>query len=712
MAVPISKELLYTQVLGITRHECPPDHYRLLGLNQFEQDAEVIRQAIGQRTGQIQRALRGGDADAMIRHIHEVGNVLLSPHLKQAYDGMLLQQSMGASTGDAIRSASASQDDYQLRPSAPPVPAAYPARAPQFGQRPEPQAADPSEGTAPRTMPGKKKVASSAASKPVKRRSVIRVPIWVRVVVISGFIAAHGAIYWYAYDYINRPTEETVVTQAGIGDSGGARPEAPNTNKGATPLPRDTNRIKPPPASVTPSRGTSNDSQGNSSTPGILVRGGTSPKPTVSKPRNVATSSPGSELSAIPDTSVSPGMPTSNIPEPAPVVRKPFDTFEPYIGLPERTAATSTPEGAVVLGQIQGDAAAEVELELESSVVDLAGKLFRVASLPTGADTDQDRHWDVTVIDPGTGNVGGGSSVAHLLTDDEGHLKFHWDLEAEGSAADQLQNAMLLCSHSEDTHVMALRKPTFLPSVGMDLTSKKLESSVPLASPPLADSIRLEFTLAKASLSATAEPTNRIVPPSENMSFTIEDADSLVEGELLIASKQEADSQLSVTVVPRYRQSDSRKYAPLEHESLVQQIARLQRLLSKDAADLAAAHTNLPGHYANLQKLKATRPRNNDEAGAKARTALQIEGYIKKCESAIRAKTRTMPSSYDALNRIIAAARVARELHTKAEIEYRVFAETPSGPLVLAEAKRSEQLETGEDEFAFLDNTPGPAGIW
>lgn len=712
MAVPVSKDQLYTQVLGIPHHECPPSHYRLLGLNQFEQDPALIRQAVQQRMGQIQYALRGPDAESMIRHVQEVGNVLLSPHLKQAYDGMLLQQSMGGSPPPG----SPRQNEYDLKPSPPPPPA-YRAPQPMSASEPAYGGTSPTSQparTAPGAKRGKKGALGSSSRRSLKRRSIIRVPIWVRVVVIGGFLAAHGAIYWYAYDYINAPSQETNVAEAGTPANVASQPADPSANQAGTPLPRDKERITPPPANITPGR---NPSAGNSVAPGILSPSGNGLRRSVPTPQPVATTSSGPAPRMNSAADLSPGMPTSGtsepaISEPAPVVRKPFDTLEPYVGLPERSAATSTPEGAVVLGQIQGDAAAEVELELESSVVDLAGKQFHVATHPSENESEQQRHWDVTLFAPGAGSSGESKSVAHLHTDDEGQLKFHWDLEAEGAEADQLQNALLLCSHSEDSHVMALRKPTFLPSVALDLTSKKLESAVPLIAPPLAESIRLEFSLAKTPLTATAEPTDRVVPPSENMSFIMGDSDDLVEGELLISSKQESDHQLSVTVIPRYRQADSRKYSPLEHESLVQQIARLQRLLSDDAVDLAAAYTNLPNHYANLKKLQATRPRNNDEAGAKARTALQIEGYIKKCESAIRAKTRTMPSSYEALNRIIEAARLARQLNSKGEIEYRVFAETPRGPLVLAEAKRSTRLETGEDEFAFLDNTPGPVGTW
>lgn len=697
MAVPISKDLLYTQVLGIPRHECPPSHYRLLGLNQFEQDLGVIRQAIEQRTGQIQDALRGPEAESMIRHVQEVGNVLLSPHLKQAYDGMLLKQTMG---GGASPNPSP-PNDYQLKPSAPPAPAAYSPPAPMPAHGRAPQATLPAAPTARRTSPGKKRLGSSTSTRPAKRRSVIRVPIWVRVLVIGGFIAAHGAIIWYGYDYINRPVNENDLAKSETSGNTATQPVDPSVKKGDDPLRGDLKPIKPPPANISAHGGTANGS------PGILTSGGSNVEQAISEPKPMVTATSDPPSNPTPAAKVSPGMP-----EPAPIVRKPFDAFEPYIGLPERSAATSTPEGAVVLGKIEGDAAAEVELELESSAVNLAGKQFQVATHPPESDSDQERHWNVMVVAPGSESSGEGKSVAHLLTDEQGHLKFHWDLEVEGAEADQLQNTLLLCSHSEDNHVMALRRPMILPSVGMDMTEKKLESTVALTTPPLAAALRLEFTLARSPIDATAEPSNRVVPPTENMSFTMKDTESLVEGELLIASKQESENELRVTVVPRYRQSDSRKYAPLEHETLVQQIARLQRLLSDDAVDLAAAYTNLPDHYANLKKLQATRPRNNNEAGAKARTALQIEGYIKKCESTIRAKTRTMPSSYEALNRIVEAARLARQLNTNAAIEYRVFAETPSGRLMLAEATRSNELETGDDEFAFLDNIPGPAGIW
>ncbi len=286
-------------------------------------------------------------------------------------------------------------------------------------------------------------------------------------------------------------------------------------------------------------------------------------------------------------------------------------------------------------------------------------------------------------------------------------------IAAKPEEAEQLQNTILLCSHEDHQHAMTLRVPEVLPASGMDLAGKDLTTTVSLDAPPPADTLRVDVSFEEElSIPIVAEPANHTAPIGENVLLKLGKADDAIQGELRVVTKQNSGDQIQLSVLPKYRQKDDGKLYELTQEKMVSQIARLQRLLSDDAEDLAAAYTNLPTHLANLKKLQATVPRNNDQAGAKVRAAIQLEGYIKKCQSTIKAKTRTMPMSYEALHRIIEASKLGRKLNDKTALRYRLFAETPSGELLLVQGTSPVEAKQSSDVFSFLDNTPGPAGIW
>ncbi|RCS44008.1 hypothetical protein DTL42_18670, partial [Bremerella cremea] len=196
MAVPISKNQLYTEILGIPPHDCPPNHYRLLGLNNFERDPATIEVALNARVQLIKNARHGAAAESFIRHVQEVGNLLLTPHLKEAYDGILLQQTLNPP-------ASVPPAPYGL---AQPQPAPAPAQVPFPGQPHAYSAGQQPTPTAPAgSVPRATAPAKQSKPRPKLKRTGIHVPVWVRLVIIGMFVAAHGAIYWYAYDYLNKP---------------------------------------------------------------------------------------------------------------------------------------------------------------------------------------------------------------------------------------------------------------------------------------------------------------------------------------------------------------------------------------------------------------------------------------------------------------------------------------------------------------------------
>ncbi len=82
----------YRKWLGIPRWEQPPNHYRLLGINLFEHDSEVIETAADRQMGHIRNYQSGPQAASSQQILNELSAArvcLLTPEKKKAYDDQL-----------------------------------------------------------------------------------------------------------------------------------------------------------------------------------------------------------------------------------------------------------------------------------------------------------------------------------------------------------------------------------------------------------------------------------------------------------------------------------------------------------------------------------------------------------------------------------------------------------------------------------------------
>ena len=85
----------YYRWLGISPKDQPPHHYRLLGIDLFEPDFEVIRDAVEQRMAHVRTYQLGAYLAISQRILNELGAAkaaLLDPARKAAYDARLRQQ--------------------------------------------------------------------------------------------------------------------------------------------------------------------------------------------------------------------------------------------------------------------------------------------------------------------------------------------------------------------------------------------------------------------------------------------------------------------------------------------------------------------------------------------------------------------------------------------------------------------------------------------
>ena len=84
----------YYKWLGIPPHEQPPNHYRLLGIAQFENDSEVIEAAADQRMAHLKTYQTSQHSALSQKLLNEVATAkvcLLNPTKKAAYDELLRQ---------------------------------------------------------------------------------------------------------------------------------------------------------------------------------------------------------------------------------------------------------------------------------------------------------------------------------------------------------------------------------------------------------------------------------------------------------------------------------------------------------------------------------------------------------------------------------------------------------------------------------------------
>lgn len=101
----------YHRWLGIPLADQPPHHYRLLGLNLFEADPEVIRDAVERQMAHVRTYQLGPHADLSQRILNELGVAkacLLDPQKKSDYDEILLGKLMQSGKSSATDHHSAS----------------------------------------------------------------------------------------------------------------------------------------------------------------------------------------------------------------------------------------------------------------------------------------------------------------------------------------------------------------------------------------------------------------------------------------------------------------------------------------------------------------------------------------------------------------------------------------------------------------------------
>ena len=100
----LTKSLAYEKWLGIRKEQQPPSLYRLLAIDAFESDKEVIANAVDSRMGFVRQFQAGENSTFSAEILNELARarvILLNPQKKAAYDAQL-RASMSSTADDAL----------------------------------------------------------------------------------------------------------------------------------------------------------------------------------------------------------------------------------------------------------------------------------------------------------------------------------------------------------------------------------------------------------------------------------------------------------------------------------------------------------------------------------------------------------------------------------------------------------------------------------
>lgn len=192
----------YHKWLGIPPEEQPPNHYRLLGVSQYEADPEVISSAANQRTVYLRQRAAGPQQELTKKLLDEVAaarNCLLDAKKKSAYDIRLKSGSSGEPPTGVIVSKSSSASNPELD---------------AIAAEPPPSAAE--------------------TIRKLSRSKFGLAAVGLAVVVIAGGIYLMSTGSGSKSDLQSSQQNQNEVTSTGSSDSGTAMPDATDANTAQT----------------------------------------------------------------------------------------------------------------------------------------------------------------------------------------------------------------------------------------------------------------------------------------------------------------------------------------------------------------------------------------------------------------------------------------------------------------------------------------------
>ncbi|MCL4206643.1 MAG: hypothetical protein KJ000_29520 [Pirellulaceae bacterium] len=515
----------YYKWLGIPPRDQPPNHYRLLGIELFESDRDVIDAAANRVMGYLKDLAVGDEAQHSQKLLNEVARArlcLLNRQKKVDYDAELRAKT---GTDERHESPPAFKTELASEPAGPPPspPPLAPSRAPVVPalnlklQSPAGRATHRQVRTA----------ASEGVTKEGAKAPVLLIAV-VAVVLLAGM--AVGALILFRGDKTTTisQTEPPVVSGSLPTELPSEDPQGTNTPSQPDHLPPDgsPNTESTSPGKVasdlgmdprapdvpdswphlnTDNQTTESDtsSSGTKTAPLVPDWGGTVPEPKPSsepavgdlpnredfidptmpeedpaKPKpNRPRNKPGAE--------VDPDNTSADEPRPASPIDGPFRDLANFITLPPNEPSNASP---TVLGSVHLGAREPCFIKLRGG--DKAVRGAQVFSLRNANGGTAERDWEILLSDGGTQ-----TKVAHLSIDAAGDLGFRWERPgADIEVAGNLCNCALVLNVPGNTpRVLALRAPVRSESLVIDLEKSAPKSDLRIDSLPDPSVVYLEI---------------------------------------------------------------------------------------------------------------------------------------------------------------------------------------------------------------------------
>jgi hypothetical protein len=546
----------YYKWLGIPPRDQPPNHYRLLGIELFESDRDVIDAAANRVMSYLKDLAVGDDAHHSQKLLNEVARArlcLLNRKKKDDYDAELRQKTAADERQETAAPPALAMDSPSEPAGPPPVP---PPAAPGVPAALVPNLNVPR----PAARPVRRPVRSAAGNQSHKVDAKLSLLAVAGTAVILLVVVGLGAL---------------LLSGGGNGRTAFRSPPDVSLPSGPRVRPGDTaaaERAKRRPPRLPGSDDSNQDPQGQGSpnedalspSPKLPTLPdwndtGTSPDRKNTGPgvlperRDFVDSSPTPEpLNDSPATmETSPDQPEAGQPPATTDDENPFRDMPPTVALPALGTGAAAPS---VLGTIYLNASQQCAVELQGG--DKAVRSSQVFTLRNAEGGSVQRGWDILL-----GEDGNETKLAHLEIDAAGSLVFRWETAADAiESAAHLGNCVLVFSSpGTPPHALALRQPVQSERLVIDLEKTSPKADMRIDALPDSAATFVEI-IGLGGVAFAAKPGTVLSADRGESWLTIEDAGGLLVLKVACSIRRNA---LSLEASPHLLPADSSDPKPL-----------------------------------------------------------------------------------------------------------------------------------------------------
>ena len=640
---------LYYKWFGIRPEEMPTNAYRLLGVQVFEPDDDVIANAVQQRTSYLRSFLTsedGATAQQILDEFKQIEVCLLNPETKATYDEQLR----------GFLALQPQPEPSHLQP--PPSNSAEPPIDRAFATG---ISDSPTESTAPAFVP----TTRPDSSQPRRRKQKNVAVEMVKVVLggIAGLVLAYLFLSWIRPDIdpLGLLNHKQVV-KPNANEIGqriqSQRPQRPRRNNQTRNVKQTTTEPKQP--EIEPAEPTTTPETPQPSDSSITVSAPVQPTvvtqtETISKPNSVVTSPPATKPE---DRSLSTLIKPKT---PAPSVSKDFPSATSLPSLLDRTPH--------LIASLPQPASGDVELALLSDAVDIKNNgRFRAISVEDNVQLK----WQTVIETAETEGQTMQSEPIAAFTIEDRELQFQWldGVNNVSSAARQLQNCVLEISNGTETHSLPLRTPVESDDYTLVFEGKVNTHLLEIEYPPKTSAIFLELA-DLGNFPTTAAYRNQLQSATVNRELAIQLAD-LQGAEIQIKLIKRTDGSMSLLVSPVCKSGGG------EFELTPERLKAIKdgstRALAKANQDLSAKGSELRSLQSQYNSLSRQSGGNSTEQflrsqqmgkiNARAKTVTRRLATLQKNIVELKARIAAVPEAEALVNRI----------HNQAKLPFRVYA--------------------------------------